>query len=98
MLLKWRLSVLLIIILCYLQHSLWFGKNNLFDYWQNRDIVNQLTQENDQLKMRNEHMFAEVADLYQGSQAVEERARNHLGMIKPDEHFYRIVTESVPSR
>ena len=46
-------------------------------------------------KMRNEQMFAEIADLDQGSEAIEERARSHLGMIKPNEHFYRIVTESV---
>lgn len=95
MLLKWRLPALLLVILCYLQYALWFGQNNVSDYLQNRDIVAKLTYENNQLKIRNEQMFAEIADLYQGSEAIEERARSHLGMIKPNEHFYRIVTESV---
>lgn len=98
MLFKRRLHILLILLLCYLQYAFWFGKNNYFDYQKNRDIVIQLTKENNQLKMRNEQMFAEISDLYQGMAAVEERARNHLGMIKPDEHFYRIVNESMPSR
>lgn len=93
MLLKWRLPVLLLIVLCYLQYSLWFGKNNVFDYQQNRNIVERLSSENEQLKMRNEQMFAEIADLTEGSDAIEERARSHLGMIKPNEHFYRIVTD-----
>lgn len=92
--LKWRFPFLLLVILSYLQYSLWFGRNNIFDYEQNHSFVIKMTQENEQLKTRNEQMFAEIADLYQGSDAIEERARNHQGMIKPGEHFYRIVTES----
>lgn len=98
MLLKWRLPILLLLILGYLQYSFWFGKNNIFDYQQNSNVVEELHQENQQLKMRNEQMFAEIADLYEGSEAIEERARNHLGMIKPGEHFYRIITNSTSQR
>lgn len=94
MLLKWKLPILLVAILCYLQYGLWCGKNNIFDYKQNLDTVESMKIENSKLKLRNEQMFAEISNLYDGSDAIEERARNHLGMIEPDEHFYRIVIRS----
>lgn len=91
---KWKLPILLLIILAYLQYALWCGKNNVFDYRQNRTTVQLMQVENDKLKLRNEQMFAEISNLYDGSDAIEERSRYHLGMIKPDEHFYRIVSDS----
>lgn len=94
MLAKWKIPILLIIILGYLQYSFWYGKNNIFDLRQNKASVEVMQIENDKLKLRNERMLAEISDLYDGSDAIEERARDHLGMIKPDEHFYRIVTDS----
>lgn len=94
MLLKWKLPLLLLAIIGYLQYSLWFGKNNVFDYWHNEQIIQNMQNENNKLRIRNERMFAEIADLYDKYDAVEERARNELGMIKPDEHFYRIIDHS----
>lgn len=91
MLTKWKLPLLLVIILGYLQYAFWYGKNNIFDYKQNADSVEMMTIENNKLKLRNEQMFAEISNLYDGSDAIEERARTHLGMIKPDENFYRII-------
>ncbi|QIQ21062.1 cell division protein FtsB [Zophobihabitans entericus] len=91
---KWKLPVLLFAIFCYLQYSLWFGKNNVSDYQQAEQNVEQVQAENNQLKLRNEQMFAETADLHDGLEAVEERARSSLGMIKPGEHFYRIIADS----
>lgn len=94
MLSKWKLPILLLIILGYLQYAFWYGKNNIFDYQQNVATVELMKIENDALKQRNEEMFAEISNLYDGSEAIEERARSHLGMIEPDEHFYRIVIRS----
>ena len=48
---------------------------------------------NAKLKTRNDQLFAEIDDLNEGSEAIEERARNELGMIRPGETFYRLVTE-----
>ena len=42
---------------------------------------------------RNQEMYADIADLKEGLEAIEERARNELGMIKPDETFFRLVKE-----
>lgn len=90
---KWKIPLLLLIVLGYLQYSLWYGKNNIEDYQDNLQMLAELHEDNSQLKARNEQMFAEINDLQRGSEAVEERARSHLGMVKPNEYFYRIIIE-----
>ncbi|CSB90546.1 cell division protein FtsB [Vibrio cholerae] len=50
-------------------------------------------QVNANLHLRNQEMFAEIDDLRQGLDAIEERARNELGMVKDGETFYRIIGE-----
>ena len=47
--------------------------------------------ENAKLKQRNEALAAEVQDLKSGREAIEERARSELGLVKPDETFYQVV-------
>jgi cell division protein FtsB len=53
--------------------------------------VQQQARDNAGLQQRNDALAAEVEDLKSGEAAVEERARNELGMIKPGETFYRVV-------
>lgn len=89
-----KLTLLLIAILAWLQYSLWLGKNGIHDYVQVKDDVAAQEIVNSRLKMRNEQLFAEINDLNDGQDAIEERARSELGMIKPDESFYRMVKES----
>ena len=91
---RWKIPFLLLLVLGYLQYSLWYGKNNIYDYQENVQMLQNLHRENDMLKARNEQMFAEVDDLQKGYEAIEERARSHLGMVKPNEYFYRIIVES----
>ncbi|OCG02292.1 cell division protein FtsB [Gilliamella sp. wkB112] len=91
---RWKLPLLLLAILGFLQYSLWYGKNNVYDYQDNVQTLVELHAENDKLKARNEQMFAEINDLQRGSEAIEERARSHLGMVKPNEYFYRIIIDS----
>lgn len=91
---RWKLPLLLLAILGYLQYSLWYGKNNVFDYQDNVQLLEDLHKDNDQLKARNEQMFAEINNLQSGYEAIEERARSHLGMVKPEEYFYRIIIDS----
>ena len=91
---RWKIPFLLLLVLGYLQYSLWYGKNNIYDYQENVQILQNLHRENDMLKTRNEQMFAEVDDLQKGYEAIEERARSHLGMVKANEYFYRIIIDS----
>lgn len=91
-----KLTFLLLLLLGWLQYSLWFGKNGIDDYTGVNRILNEQKQTNLKLKLRNDQMFAEINDLNQGTEAIEERARNELGMIKQGETFYRLVPEQKP--
>ncbi|MCX8649014.1 cell division protein FtsB [Gilliamella sp. B2776] len=93
---RWKLPLILLIVLGYLQYSLWYGKNNVYDYQDNLQVLADLHDQNAQLKDRNEQMFAEINNLQRSSEAIEERARSHLGMVKPNEYFYRIIIDPNP--
>lgn len=84
-------TLLLCISLALLQYDLWRGKNGLADYTRLSEEVTQQETDNDILRKRNQRMFADIADLKQGTESVEERARNELGLIKEGEMFIRIL-------
>ncbi|MCW8828565.1 MAG: cell division protein FtsB [Gammaproteobacteria bacterium] len=89
---RW-LTTLLFALLLVLQYQLWFGNGGLLRVWQMDARVKQQKQENSQLDERNKALEAEVRDLKQGLEALEERARSDLGMIKKDETFFQVVEE-----
>jgi cell division protein FtsB len=85
------LAAVLATLVLALQYPLWLGKGSWTRVW---DLDRQLTAQratNAQDKARNDALEAEVRDLKEGSEAVEERARLELGMIKRDEVFYQVV-------
>jgi len=81
----------LAILFVLLQFKLWFGEGSMKDVWRLDDAIAVQAAENAQLKERNQALAAEVADLKQGYDAVEARARYELGMIREGETFYQIV-------
>ena len=81
----------LAILFVLLQFKLWFGEGSMKDVWTLDDAIAVQAAENAQLKERNQTLAAEVADLKQGYEAIEERARYDLGMIKEGETFYQVV-------
>ena len=81
----------LAILFVLLQFKLWFGDGSIKDGWHLEDAIAAQSSENSQLKERNQTLIAEVDDLKQGLEAIEERARSELGMIKKGETFYQIV-------
>ena len=85
------LSIALAGILIALQYPLWIGKGSWLKVWELDQQVNAHRESNAKLKARNDALDAEVRDLKQGLEAIEERARLELGMIKKDEVFYQIV-------
>lgn len=87
---KW-ISLVLITLLCLLQYRLWFGKNSIPDYWKMKQEAQQMREQNANLVQRNSLLKADIEDLKIGMDAIEERARNELGMIKEGETFYRIL-------
>ena len=84
-------TIILLVILLLLQYPLWLGKGGWFKVWDLHRQVDAQKQSNQQSQVRNAVLDAEVRDLKQGTEAIEERARSELGMIKHDEVFYQIL-------
>lgn len=89
-----KLTLLLLAFLVWIQYSLWFGKNGIHDFRRVTSEVADNQATNAKLKARNDQLFAEIDDLNGGQEAIEERARNELGMTKPGETLYRLVPEA----
>jgi cell division protein FtsB len=83
-------------LLLLLQYPLWFGSGGLLVLWQLRQESVAQGIENTQLRERNQTLAAEVADLKSGHEALEERARRELGMVKKGESFYQVIERSPP--
>ncbi|MEW7980700.1 MAG: cell division protein FtsB [gamma proteobacterium symbiont of Phacoides pectinatus] len=82
----------LVLLLLVLQYRLWVGEGSLAEvHLLKREIAAQ-QDELATLRERNRALEAEVLDLKQGLQAIEERARSELGMIREGEIFYQVVT------
>tara|TARA_B110000467_G_C18134105_1_gene375003 strand:- start:335 stop:658 length:324 start_codon:yes stop_codon:yes gene_type:complete len=84
-------TVVLLIILALLQYRLWFGKNSVPDYLALKDSLAHQQATNEKLTQRNKLLYADTDDLKLGHEAIEERARNELGMIKENETFFRLI-------
>ena len=81
-----------------IQYPLWAGKGGWFRVWEvDRQIAAQ-RETNMQLKARNAALDAEVRDLKQGLDAIEERARSELGMIRRDEIFFQLLDDAARAR
>ena len=86
----WLIGILAAMLLG-LQSPLWIADGGVRDaYLLNRALDAQIA-ENERLAERNAALAAEVQDLKAGLAAIEERARNELGMIKEGETFYQVV-------
>ena len=85
------LCVVLAGLLLALQYPLWIGKGSWMRVWELDRSLAQQRDTNARLKARNDALDAEVRDLKQGLDAIEERARLELGMIRKDEIFYQVV-------
>jgi cell division protein FtsB len=84
-----------LLILCFfmLQLRLWIGEGSLADIWRLRGEIERQEQENHLAEQRNKRLQAEVKNLKEGLDAVEERARTQLGMVKEDETFFLIIDD-----
>ncbi|MEI7431266.1 MAG: cell division protein FtsB [Betaproteobacteria bacterium] len=90
---RW-LSVALVALVVLLQYPLWLGKGGWLRVWEVDRQLQQQKDSNKKLEVRNGGLDAEVRDLKQGYDAIEERARFELGMIKQDEVFVQVPEKS----
>ena len=86
-------TLALIALIALLQHPLWLGKGSWLRVWEVDRQMQAQRETNQKLALRNSALDAEVRDLKQGLDAIEERARSELGMIKRDEIFFQILDE-----
>ncbi|MDX9706371.1 MAG: cell division protein FtsB [Azospira sp.] len=97
---RW-LTLALIALLVLLQYPLWLGKGGWLKVWDYDRQLAEQQRANHRLELRNGGLDAEVRDLKQGYEAIEERARYELGMIRQDEVFVQVpenANANVPSR
>jgi cell division protein FtsB len=87
---RW-ISLILVALILLLQYPLWLDKGSWLKVWELGQQVEAQKQVNQKTQTRNAVMDAEVRDLKQGTEAIEERARSELGMVKRDEVFFQIV-------
>jgi cell division protein FtsB len=85
------LLAILLLLLVALQFKMWFGEGGYRDVQRLAQRVDEQAEENEALAQRNRELQAEVEDLRQGLEAIEERARSELGLIKEGEEFYQVV-------
>ena len=84
------LGLILFVLIVLLQYSLWQGKGSWNRVWETSQKVASQKEANQKNEIRNGVLEAEVQDLKKGLVAIEERARNELGMIKQDEIFFQV--------
>ena len=88
------LALLLGGLIVLIQYPLWLGKGGWMRVWEVDRQVTVQKQNNSRFESRNKALDAEVRDLKQGTEAIEERARYELGMIKQDEVFFQVLQPS----
>lgn len=85
------LASILFFILIVLQVQLWFGSHGVLKLNALEQAIEEQIRINTELANRNQQLNAEVIELKEGKEALEDRARSQLGLIKEGEVFYRII-------
>ena len=81
-----------------IQYPLWLGKGGWLRVWEVDQQIIAQSEINTRLKARNSALDAEVRDLKQGLEAIEERARSELGMVRQDEIFFHLLDDRARGR
>ena len=91
------LALTLVFLIAALQWPLWAGKGGWVRVWELDRELKAQQRSNDAVRARNAALAAEIRDLKTGFEAIEERARSELGMIRPDEVFFQVLNPAPPS-
>lgn len=82
---------LLLALLAIVHAQLWFGRGSVGTVGEMQRKLDQQKAANAQAQQTNERLRAEVRDLKEGLEMVEEKARSELGMVKPNEIYVNVV-------
>jgi len=83
--------VIIILLIAHLQYRLWLGDGSIAQIEASELRLANLKKQVEEKKQRNDALYAEVEDLRKGQEALEERARDELGMIKENETFFQVL-------
>ncbi len=92
------LTLTLAALIVLIQYPLWLGKGSWLRVWEVDQQIRAQRDTNRRLQARNSALEAEVRDLKVGKEAIEERARSELGMIRQDEIFFQVLEAVPPAR
>ncbi len=92
---RW-VTVFLLLVLVGLQYRLWVGEGSLAEVHSLKQEIVRQGAELEELRARNRALIAEVQNLKEGVEALEERARAELGMVKEGETFFQVITPDTP--
>jgi len=90
-------TLVLVALIALLQYPLWLGKGGWIRVWDYERQLLAQREHNRKLEQRNDALDAEVRDLKSGFEAIEERARYELGMIKEGEVFVQVPQKASPA-
>lgn len=85
------IPAILIALLALFHAQLWIGRGSIASVREMQQRLDEQLVENSQAQARNDQLAAEVRDLKEGLEMVEEKARSELGMVKPNEIFVQII-------
>ncbi len=83
--------IVLLTLLVILHAQMWFGRGSVANVAQLRTQLAEQVQKNNQTQQANDQLAAEVRDLKEGLEMIEEKARMELGMVKTDEIYVQIA-------
>lgn len=82
---------IMLLLICHLQYRLWFGDASVAQIKIYQQRLDELKAQVTEKQERNQALYAEVLDLRKGQEAIEERARDELGMVKEGETFFQVI-------
>jgi cell division protein FtsB len=91
-----KLFAFLLVLIGLLQYRLWFGDGGIRELHELQTRIEELSQEGERRRERNAALEADVKDLKEGTDSIEERARQELGMIKEGETFVQVFEKPHP--
>lgn len=89
------IALLLVLLLVMMQVNIWLTKDGYSRVAEIKELIQDQQKENNEMVSRNSQLREEIKDLKDGYSAIEEKAREDLGMIKEGEEFY-LLTEPRP--
>jgi cell division protein FtsB len=89
------IALLLVLLLVMMQVNIWLTKDGYSRVAEIKELIQDQQKENNEMVSKNSQLREEIKDLKDGYSAIEEKAREDIGMIKEGEEFY-LLTEPRP--